>query len=216
MINWTNEEIDYLIRNYSDLSNEEIALTLHRTIASVQRKASNLKLRKSKQYKAKVTAFYHSGTKSHWWKGGFRFTPKGYKMILVKNHPNADRFGYVFEHRLVMEQYLGRYLTKYEVVHHKNEDKSDNRIENLYLSTISMHTTIHNQAEQMSEETKAKISQKAKERFKDKTKHPSYKSVDINKIILMRTRNYKIDEICKIIGISKRTYYNKLKENKVK
>jgi len=54
-------------------------------------------------------------------------------MLLSKDHPFAGKNGYVLEHRLVMEKYLGRYLTPEEVVHHKNDIPSDNRISNLRL-----------------------------------------------------------------------------------
>lgn len=77
------------------------------------------------------------------WKGGF-MKHKGYRMILLKSHPGADRDGYVYEHRVVFEKHIGRFLEKKEVIHHKNANRSDNRIENLELkSSQSEHMKEH-------------------------------------------------------------------------
>jgi HNH endonuclease len=50
----------------------------------------------------------------------------------------------IYEHRHVMQQYLGRPLTNKEVVHHLNGKRDDNRIENLELkATQSEHIRPH-------------------------------------------------------------------------
>lgn len=46
-------------------------------------------------------------------------------------------------HRWLMEQELGRKLSRDEVVHHINEDKRDNNITNLQLMTNSEHAKLH-------------------------------------------------------------------------
>lgn len=73
------------------------------------------------------------GTKNGHWKGGRVVDKNGYILIHKPDHPHARTSGYVLEHRLAMEEHIGRYLQRNEVVHHKNKVKDDNRIENLEL-----------------------------------------------------------------------------------
>lgn len=75
---------------------------------------------------------FKKGKPSRHWKGGRRMS-RGYVQIFKPKHPFVDRSGYVFEHRLIMEQKLRRYLRPEEVIHHINGIKNDNRIENLLL-----------------------------------------------------------------------------------
>lgn len=65
------------------------------------------------------------------WKGG-KIKHRGYVRVWTPEHPYA-RNSYVYEHRLVMEQKLGRHLDPNEYVHHKNGVKTDNSPENLEL-----------------------------------------------------------------------------------
>ena len=70
--------------------------------------------------------------KSGKWKGGRKIDWYGYILVYRPTHPREQN-GYVFEHRLVMEKKLGRYLWSFETVHHRNANRQDNRIENLEL-----------------------------------------------------------------------------------
>lgn len=68
------------------------------------------------------------------------------------------------EHRFIMEQFLGRKLERYEIVHHINGNKNDNRIQNLTIMSLSKHTKLHNTGRKKTEEEKKKLSEKLKGR----------------------------------------------------
>lgn len=67
------------------------------------------------------------------WRGGRTVDADGYVLVKANGHPDANRLGYVREHRLVMERKLGRPLLASEVVHHRDENPANNDPENLVL-----------------------------------------------------------------------------------
>lgn len=89
-----------------------------------------LPLRKAGDYNGKTKGENHYN-----WKGAnLRFIYRGY--VYIRN-PNGGKA--VLEHRYLMEQHLGRKLTKQETIHHLNAKKDDNRISNLTVVNNSEH-----------------------------------------------------------------------------
>lgn len=116
-----------------------IAKELGVTRTVISRRFEKFGIKKLDPVSAKTV--FGSAENSGNWKGG-RIVQNGYYMVRCPNHPKA-MLGYVYEHRLVMEQHIGRYLEKDEIVHHKNRDKQDNRLENLEILTPSEHNKVH-------------------------------------------------------------------------
>lgn len=75
---------------------------------------------------------FRRGEKGANWRGGMK-KHKGYNKVYKPDHPFCDSQGYVLEHRLVMENHIGRYMTQKEEVHHIDRNKQNNKIENLML-----------------------------------------------------------------------------------
>jgi len=77
------------------------------------------------------------------WKGGKTKSGK-YIKTLTPNHPRGDKDSYVWEHVIVAEKALGRFLIKKECIHHINEITIDNKLKNLYLFESSgLHSSYH-------------------------------------------------------------------------
>lgn len=77
----------------------------------------------------------HAGIKPVNCKGG-TINKDGYRLVQVGK-------GQRLEHRVVMEQVLGRSLARSETVHHKNRNRLDNRPENLEVLDNAVHTALH-------------------------------------------------------------------------
>lgn len=76
------------------------------------------------------------------WNKRKRLNKNGYVLIKEKNKLE-------YEHRIVVEKYIGRKLNKTEVVHHLDENKQNNKIENLMLfESNSEHQKFHTKIKQ--------------------------------------------------------------------
>jgi hypothetical protein len=109
-------------------------------------KNSSYWLNHSKHYFCNRDCYYEwrkDKTNHPHWQGG-EVKMLGYVVIKTIGHPYGNELGYVKRSRLVMEEYMGRYLLPDEAVHHINKDREDDSIENLmYFENNSTHMKYH-------------------------------------------------------------------------
>ena len=71
----------------------------------------------------------------------------GYRMVYMPEHHEAVKSGsmegYVYEHRLIAEEFMGRELTDDEDVHHLDENRANNLNRNLLVLETGQHMKLH-------------------------------------------------------------------------
>lgn len=118
----------------------------------------------SKECSIELRRLYSSGENNHQyglrgelnssWKSNSRISSHGYRLIRSPDHPFRNIDGFVFEHRLIAEQYLltdnnsieinnKKYLSPSNIVHHIDFNRLNNDVPNLCIMNLKEHTKFH-------------------------------------------------------------------------
>ncbi len=125
---WDKEKFSELWADYSIRELAQMLQIDHKAITNAV-KRFNLKGLKDTGFKHSNIRLVNKRTRPF---GTKILTPDGYVIIRTVN-------GWEREHRLIVEQDLGRKLLSSEHIHHKNGIKTDNRLENLELISRANH-----------------------------------------------------------------------------
>lgn len=117
--------------------------------------SSKLRIGKPSPFKGKRRP-EKNGQNSPSWRGGTYISSDGYRMVYCQSKDLDNNIGwksYKKEHKVIYEKFLGRELTKDEVIHHIDGDKLNNNLDNLVLiNSDKNHRHIHHQLEILSME----------------------------------------------------------------
>jgi hypothetical protein len=141
-------------------------------------------------------------------KGDTKISTYGYVLKYKPDHKRANQAGYVWEHLLVMEDFLGRELKYFgnkhkdnEVCHHIDRNKKNNHISNLQLMTESEHTKLHIKEDNL-RSIKAGVTRSV------------IKKEDIDKIVSLYLNGISQKEIGKMYSVSQSVISNVIKKGR--
>lgn len=79
-----------------------------------------------------------------------RLDKKGYVLIYLPDHKySKPKRGWIYEHKVIVENFIKRRLKKGECIHHIDGDKKNNNIGNLMLfKSHKAHSSFHNKVRQ--------------------------------------------------------------------
>jgi hypothetical protein len=123
-----------------------------------------------------------------------------YKKLKLKDGTTQD------EHRYIMEQFLGRKLESYEVVHHKDGNKRNNDLENLEVILLSEHSTLHLTNHIVTDETKEKQRKSHIGKYNYNVRKLSNEQV--SEIRELASKGYTRRKLAEIYSVSKGTIDN--------
>lgn len=143
------------------LTSHEIALIVGSTDKYVQRVMLANDLPRLPQRKIML------GEENPSWVGGRRIDLGGYVLVAApRGHPHQRKSGSIYEHRLVLEEKIGRYLKPIEVVDHIDHLTIHNRPDNLRLfpnNASHLQATISGQCPQWSYDGLARLKLKRRQ-----------------------------------------------------
>lgn len=125
----------------------------------------------------------------------------GYVWAKCHQHPNAFKDGYILEHRLVVENHIGRLLKENEIVHHIDGDKTNNNIPNLKILTREEHARLHYQERE--KEGKGLYTFPKTVAIGKNTKDGHFDENDIMRIRELHSNGYTTQEIANMTGVTR-------------
>ena len=132
---WCEEENMWFEMMYPHFPNSILTERFGTSTRALDTRASKLGIKKTR--KAKHEGISEGVRAGHEKRGITRELYGGYNKIYFPGHPRADNSGLIYEHVLVMEKIIGRYLNKDEHVIHIDKDKKNNNPDNLILRNVS-------------------------------------------------------------------------------